>query len=204
MSDHRRRFSRKEVGYISSKLRDTMKALRERSGEQTKGKRSRRDVEDEDAKEREREKSDESDESDSDAEGDASDDGEKGKEEEEGDDVFRIKQEIKLRKNMLLAKKTNLSDRSKMNDLLRSVKKDYSKYHRKMRDDKKQLHAALSLLKQYMDDLVTTEKLVGKQFEVAKEDQNEVLGSINKIKKELNQLEKDDAGDDDDDESDDD
>ena len=195
MSD--RGFTPKDAKHVSAKLRETLRLMRERSkkrrladdGERS-GQRERDVVVPEWAMEKESDDDDDEkraeSESESDSEGYA------------GDDVFRIKQEIKLRKNMLLAKKTNLSDRSKMNDLLRSVKKDYSKYHRKMRDDKKQLHAALSLLKQYMDDLVTTEKLVGKQFDVAKEDQSDVLRSINKIKREL-----DDLGDDDD-ESDDD
>ena len=56
-----------------------------------------------------------------------------------------------------------------------------------MREKQKQ-YDALVLINQYMGDLIKTEKLVDSQLRTAKHDQKDILGEIEKVKAELDEL----------------
>jgi hypothetical protein len=81
-----------------------------------------------------------------------------------------------------------LDKKKKVNHFLESVKEDYAKYHTYILKEKQQQYNAFLLLNEYIDDLAKTDKLVQNQLRTAKYDQREIIGEINKIKGELDEI----------------
>jgi hypothetical protein len=102
--------------------------------------------------------------------------------------LFQLEQEIKAKKELLLKKKSELTKKSKMNDFLTGVKEDYTKYYNYIVEEKQRQLGALTLLREYMNDLVKTEKNVDIQTKKAKYDQREIELELNKVKEELDIL----------------
>jgi hypothetical protein len=102
--------------------------------------------------------------------------------------LSQIEMEIKNKKNLLIKKKRDLDKKSKVNQYLSDVKKNYSKYYDHILEEKKQQYNALLLLEEYMGDLIKTEKLVDDQLRVAKHDQKDIIKEIDKVKDELDEL----------------
>ena len=78
--------------------------------------------------------------------------------------------------------------KQKLNQYLDGVNRDYTKYYDHIIGEKQQHHKALMLLKEYMDDLMKTENLVDDQLRIVKHDQKEIIGEIDKVKVELDEL----------------
>jgi uncharacterized protein YecA (UPF0149 family) len=89
---------------------------------------------------------------------------------------------------ILIKKRKDLDDKSKTNKYLNGVKSDYNKYYEYIVNEKKQQYNALVLLKEYMNDLMQTEKLVDNQLKSAKYDQKDILDEIDNVKYELDEL----------------
>jgi len=102
--------------------------------------------------------------------------------------LIQIEQEIKNKKNLLIKKKKDLDKKQNLNNYLDSVKEDYSKYYQFIVQEKQQQYDSLMLLKEYMNDLIKTEHLVDDQLRTAKHDQKDILGEIDKVKAELDEL----------------
>lgn len=102
--------------------------------------------------------------------------------------LLQIEKEIKLKKSLLVKKKKELDKKHKLNQYLGDVKEDYSKYYNYIVGEKQQQYNALLLLKEYMGDLVATENLVDEQLRTAKHDQKDIVGEIEKVKAELDEL----------------
>jgi hypothetical protein len=102
--------------------------------------------------------------------------------------LLQIESEIKNKKNLLVKKKKDLDKKYKLNEYLDGVKNDYSKYYDYILDEKQQQYTALTLLKEYMSDLIKTEHLVDEQLRTAKHDQKDIIGEIDKVKDELDKL----------------
>lgn len=102
--------------------------------------------------------------------------------------LFQLEQEIKSKKELLLKKKGELTTKSKMNEFLTDVKDDYTKYYDYIVKEKQQQLSALTLLKEYLNDLVKTEKNIDNQTKKAKYDQREIEVELNKVKLELDAL----------------
>jgi len=102
--------------------------------------------------------------------------------------LLQIEQEIKNKKKMLIKKKKDLDKKHKLNNYLSGVKDDYSKYYDYILNEKQQQRDALMLLKEYINDLITTEKLVDDQIRTAKHDQKDIIHEIDKVKAELDEL----------------
>lgn len=102
--------------------------------------------------------------------------------------LIQIEQEIKNKKNLLIKKKKDLDKKQNLNNYLDSVKEDYSKYYQFIVQEKQQQYDSLMLLKEYMIDLIKTEHLVDDQLRTAKHDQKDILGEIDKVKAELDEL----------------
>ena len=100
----------------------------------------------------------------------------------------QIEREIKNKKKMLVKKKKDLEKKHKLNEYLETVKDDYSKYYNYILKEKQEQYNALVLLKEYMYDLIKTENLVDEQKRTAKHDQKDILGEIDKVKAELDEL----------------
>lgn len=99
-----------------------------------------------------------------------------------------IEEEIRNKKYLLVKKKKELDKKQKLNTYLDTVKDDYNKYYEYIVGEKQQQYNALLLLKEYMDDLMQTEKMVDDQMVVAKHDQRDIINEIGKVKKELDEL----------------
>ena len=65
---------------------------------------------------------------------------------------------------------------------------DYIKYYDYIVGEKQKQYNALVLLKEYMDDLITTENLVDDQLRIAKHDQKDIIKEIANVKVELDEL----------------
>ena len=102
--------------------------------------------------------------------------------------LIQIEQEIMSKKKLLIKKKKDLDKKQKLNQYLDGVNRDYTKYYDHIIGEKQQQHKALMLLKEYMDDLMKTENLVDDQLRTVKHDQKEIIGEIDKVKVELDEL----------------
>jgi ribosome biogenesis GTPase A len=102
--------------------------------------------------------------------------------------LLQIEAEIKNKKRLLVKKKKDLDKKQKLNEYLGDVKQDYTKYYDYVVKEKQQQYDALLLLKEYMNDLIKTEHLVDDQLRSAKHDQKYIIGEIDKVKDELDEL----------------
>ena len=101
---------------------------------------------------------------------------------------IQISQEIKNKKKMLLNKNKELEKKEEINEYLSGIRSDYAKYNNFILREKQNQYDALVLINEYMSDLVKTEKLVDSQLRTAKHDQKDILGEIEKVKAELDEL----------------
>ena len=101
---------------------------------------------------------------------------------------IQISEEIKNKKRLLLKKNKELAKKEEINEYLSSVRSDYVKYNNYILQEKQKQYDALLLINEYMSDLVKTEKLVDSQLRTAKHDQKDILGEIEKVKAELDEL----------------
>lgn len=102
--------------------------------------------------------------------------------------LIQIEREIKNKKQLLVKKKKELDKKHKLNEYLVDVKQDYTKYYDYIVGEKQQQYNALILLKEYMSDLMKTENLVDQQIRSVKHDQKDIIGEIDKVKAELDEL----------------
>lgn len=102
--------------------------------------------------------------------------------------LMQIQKEIKHKKKLLLKKKKELNKKTKLNEFLNGVNDDYNRYYDYIVNEKKQQYSALLLLKEYIDDLIQTENLVNDQLRIAKHDQKDIIGEIDRVKSELDEL----------------
>lgn len=100
----------------------------------------------------------------------------------------QIEREIIGKKNLLVKKKKELDKKQLLNEYLDGVKDDYIKYYDYIVGEKQKQYNALVLLKEYMDDLITTENLVDDQLRIAKHDQKDIIKEIANVKVELDEL----------------
>jgi hypothetical protein len=102
--------------------------------------------------------------------------------------LTQIYSEIKNKKALLIKKKHELDNKTKMNQFLSEVKDDYDKYHQYIVTEKQQQYNALLLLKEYMSDLMATENMVDRQMRSAKYDEKTIMTEIDKVKQELDEI----------------
>ena len=102
--------------------------------------------------------------------------------------LLQIEAQIKNKKNLLLKKKKDLNKKNILNEYLTGVKTDYSKYYDFILKEKQQQYNALTLLKEYMSDLINTEHMIDEQLRTAKYDQKDIIQEIDKVKAELDEL----------------
>jgi len=102
--------------------------------------------------------------------------------------LFQLEEEIKYKKNLLIKKKNEITKKNEMNEFLSNVKQDYKIYYDYIIAEKQKQLTALTLLKEYLNDLVKTEKVVDVQMKKAKYDHNEIETELNKIKTELDEI----------------
>jgi hypothetical protein len=102
--------------------------------------------------------------------------------------LLHIEEEIKNKKKLLIKKKKELDKKKKTNLFLQDVQEDYTKYYNHIVEEKQNQLGAMKLLKEYIDDLVKTDHLMSHQLKSAKHDQKQILGEIEKLKTELDEI----------------
>jgi hypothetical protein len=100
----------------------------------------------------------------------------------------KIDNEINVRRNLILEKTNKIEKKKKVNNFLVGVKDDYSKYYNYILEEKKQQYNSMMIIKNYLDDLIKTEKMANNQLKNVKNDQNHILHEMDKIKIELDKL----------------
>jgi hypothetical protein len=101
---------------------------------------------------------------------------------------IQISEEIKNKKKLLLKKNKELEKKAEINEYLSDIRSDYEKYNNFILREKQKQYDALVLINEYMNDLIKTEKVVDNQLRTAKHDQKDILGEIEKVKAELDEL----------------
>jgi hypothetical protein len=102
--------------------------------------------------------------------------------------ILQLENEIKNKKQLLLNKKKELDENQKINHYLEGVKKEYKKYYELIIKEKQEQYNALILIKQYLDDLMSSKTLLKDELRAVKNDQSNIINEINKIKSELDDL----------------
>jgi malate synthase len=102
--------------------------------------------------------------------------------------LSQIEDEINSKRKMLLSKRNKLEKIIKENEFLEGVKMDYEKYHNYIVKQKEEQIKALNILNQYFADLIVSGKLTEKDIYNTKNEQDEILGEMDQIKKDLDEI----------------
>ena len=104
--------------------------------------------------------------------------------------LIQINEEIQNKKNLILKKTKEVDKKKTLNTYLEKVSKDYEKYNNRVLEEKKNELKAMTLLNEYISDLVNKNELIENQLRSAKHDRKEIFNEINKIKDELDNIQK--------------
>jgi len=99
-----------------------------------------------------------------------------------------LENEIKKRKEMLLLKTKELEQDKNNNKYLEDISNQYKTYYDTVVNEKKQQHASMMILKEYLEDLIKNEKITGRQIHDAKREQREIILEMSKITQELKNI----------------
>jgi hypothetical protein len=102
--------------------------------------------------------------------------------------LLQIEAQIQDKRKWLLSKRKVLKKTVKENKFLEGVKSDYEKYHNFIVNQKQQQIKAMSLLNQYIGDIIVSGKLTEKDIQQTKNEEKEILGQIDKIKNDLDEI----------------
>jgi hypothetical protein len=102
--------------------------------------------------------------------------------------MLQIEEVIREKRNLLVRKKKDLDKKVKLNDYLVNVRADYDNYYNYILNEKQKQYNSMLLLRDYLSDIMATDKLVDEQLRAAKHDQKDVILEIDKLKKELDEL----------------
>ena len=105
----------------------------------------------------------------------------------------QIQQVIELKRKLLLEKQIKYKKISKQNKFLEEIRDDYSNYSNYIMNQKQEQIKALSLLKNYVDDLSSSGNLSNQNIKDSKYEQKKILNEINLIKSNLNEIIKNDS-----------
>ena len=100
----------------------------------------------------------------------------------------QIEQQIKMKRQLLLEKRKYLEENVKENHFLANVRSDYKKYHDFILKQKQDQIKSMQFLNQYIDDLMISGKLTEHDIVNSKKEKQEIMGELDKIKKDLDGL----------------
>jgi len=102
--------------------------------------------------------------------------------------LAQIEEEIAHKKRLLIKKKKDLEKKERLNHYLVDVKDDYTNYYMYILKEKYNQLKAMMILKDYTEELMRSKEMMDHNLVNAKQDQREILGEIDKIKHELDEL----------------
>jgi hypothetical protein len=100
----------------------------------------------------------------------------------------QIEQQIKMKRQLLLEKRKYLEENVKENYFLENVRNDYKKYHDFILKQKQDQVKSMQFLNQYIDDLMVSGKLTEHDIVNSRKEKQEIMGEVDKIKKDLDGL----------------
>jgi len=100
----------------------------------------------------------------------------------------QIEHQIHEKRRLLVEKRNYLEKSIKENAFLEGVKKDYQKYKDYIVKEKQDQLRAMNILKQYTEDLAVSTKLTEADIKQTRKQQKEILGEMDKIKRELDEI----------------
>ena len=96
-----------------------------------------------------------------------------------------IEDAIQFRKQLLLEKRKELQQKSKINEYLTDVQKSYNKYYEKELKEKALQADALKAIKEHLETIIKADTLLEHELEEAESDKKELEKEITKIEKEI-------------------
>lgn len=102
--------------------------------------------------------------------------------------IIQMKAEIENRKKILCAKRHQLKNNAKENNLLKFVLNDYEKYNTRIISQKEKQIMFLQRLNDYIDNINRDLKLTDNKLKESKHEQREILKEITYLKNEIDDL----------------
>jgi SMC interacting uncharacterized protein involved in chromosome segregation len=102
--------------------------------------------------------------------------------------IMRIQDMIKKREQFLFEKKKSLDKNVVDNEYLNGVKQDYEKYFKFIIKYKEEQIEAFKKIEEYIQNIIVSEKLSEEEIKNAKEEHNQIINEIEKIRNSLNFL----------------
>jgi hypothetical protein len=102
--------------------------------------------------------------------------------------VTQIEQQIQAKRNMLLEKRSTLQKTVKENQFLNTIKRDYDTYHEYILKQKQDQIQSMTLLHQYINDIIMSGKMTDKDISKTKKEQEEILKEIETIRESLDKI----------------
>ena len=102
--------------------------------------------------------------------------------------LVQIEAQIEAKRNLLLGKRKFLENTLMENQFLEGVKNDYHKYYDYIAKQKMDELRAMGILKQYTDDLIMSTQLTEQGIKQTKQDQQDIMNEMTKIKKALDEI----------------
>jgi hypothetical protein len=102
--------------------------------------------------------------------------------------LTQIEQQIQSKRNLLLEKRKTLEGSIKQNHFLEGVRNDYQKYHNYIIKQNQEQTRAMNMLNQYLGDIMVSGKLTEKDIHNTRREQGEILGEMDKLKNDLDEI----------------
>ena len=96
--------------------------------------------------------------------------------------------ELGAKKLLLVKKATTLESTVNTNHLLQGVVKDYQTYRHKLIEEKHQQQSAMNVIVKHLETILKEETLNDTALEYAKQQQKDILTSLSKVKRNLDEI----------------
>ena len=102
--------------------------------------------------------------------------------------LTQIENQIQAKRNLLLEKRKTLESTVGQNQFLEGVKNDYQRYHSYIIKQNQDQMRAMNILNQYLGDIMVSGKLTEKDINNTRNEQNNILKEMDKIKSNLDEI----------------
>jgi len=102
--------------------------------------------------------------------------------------LIQLEAEIEAKRNWLLERRKVLKKNVKNNQFLQGVKEDYEKFYNYTVKQKESQLKAFAMLNQYVSDIIISGKLTNRDIQRSKEEQEQIVGEMEKIKRNLDKI----------------
>ena len=100
-------------------------------------------------------------------------------------DIERL---INEKKRYILGKRKEISEKKKLNNFLNGIENDYNKFYNHIYNEKLEQKKSMQLLLDYLNTLSNNQKLIEEEDLLLEKNRNMVLGEIDVLKNELEEI----------------